>query len=96
VTIDMDGKACLLEPLLWQAGLTLPRLSLLKYKPRFSMSWDGEQISYFEHADRKINWSFRSVTVLVWEWLFFWTRFFLSVVLAVAGRITVRRARSTG
>jgi hypothetical protein len=71
VTIDMDGKACLLEPLLWQAGLTLPRLSLLKYKPRFSMSWDGEQISYFEHADRKINWSFRSVTVLVWEWLFF-------------------------
>ena len=72
----------------WPLGLTLPRLSILKYKPRFSMSWDGSKVSYFEHTDRKISWSLRGTAVLVWEWLFFWTSFSLRVVAAATRRIT--------
>jgi Bacterial transglutaminase-like cysteine proteinase BTLCP len=95
VTFQRDGKTYLLEPLSWPVGLTLPRLSILKYKPRFSMSWDGSKVSYFEHADRKINWSLKGITVLVWEWLFFWVSFFLRVVLAATRRIARARARQT-
>lgn len=93
VTFQRDGKTYLLEPLSWPVGLTLPRLSALKYKPRFSMSWDGSKVSYFEHANRKIDWSLKGTTVLVWEWLFFWVSFFLRVVLAAARRITRAHAR---
>jgi hypothetical protein len=88
VTFQRDGKTYLLEPLSWQLGLTLPRLSVLKYKPRFSMSWDGSKVSYFEHANRKINWSLKSTSALVWEWLFFWVSFFFRLVLAASRRIT--------
>jgi Bacterial transglutaminase-like cysteine proteinase BTLCP len=93
VTFQRDGKTYLLEPLSWPVGLTLPRLSILKYKPRFSMSWDGSKVSYFEHTDRKINWSLRGTTVLVWEWLFFWVSFFLRVVVAATRRITRAHTR---
>ena len=93
VTLQSEGKTYLLEPLSWPLGLTLPRLSILKYKPRFSMSWDGSKVSYFEHTDRKINWSLRGTAVLVWEWLFFWTSFSLRVVAAATRRITRARTR---
>jgi hypothetical protein len=93
VTFQRDGKTYLLEPLSWPLGLTLPRLSILKYKPRFSMSWDGSKVSYFEHTDRKISWSLRGTAVLVWEWLFFWTSFSLRVVAAATRRITRAHTR---
>ena len=93
VTFQRDGKTYLLEPLKWPVGLTLPRLSILKYKPRFSMSWDGSKVSYFEHTDRKINWSLTGITVLVWEWLLFWVSFFFRVVLAATRRITRAQTR---
>ena len=93
VTLQSEGKTYLLEPLSWPLGLTLPRLSILKYKPRFSMSWDGSKVSYFEHTDRKINWSLRGTAVLVWEWLFFWTSFSLRVVAAATRRITRAHTR---
>jgi hypothetical protein len=60
---------------------------------RFSMSWDGSNVSYFEHTDRKINWSLKGITVLVWEWLFFWVSLFLRVVLAATRRITRAHTR---
>jgi hypothetical protein len=93
VTLQSEGKTYLLEPLSWPLGLTLPRLSILKYKPRFSMSWDGSKVSYFEHTDRKINWSLRGTVVLVWEWLFFWTSFSIRVVAAATRRITRAHTR---
>jgi hypothetical protein len=43
-----DGKAYLLEPLSSAVGLKLPRLSIIRYKPKFSISWDGEKVSYFK------------------------------------------------
>jgi hypothetical protein len=92
VTFQRGGKNYLLEPLSWPAGLTLPRLSILQYKPRFSMSWDGNKVSYFEHTDRQIKWSLKIIAALVWEWAFFWVSFFLRLVLAVTRRIARERA----
>jgi len=69
----------LLEPLSWTVGLKLPRLSILRYKPKFSISWDGESVSYFEHGDKKIKGSLLQIASLVGEWLFFWAIFWLKV-----------------
>jgi hypothetical protein len=38
-----DGKAYLLEPLSSAVGLKLPRLSIIRYKPKFSISWTEER-----------------------------------------------------
>ena len=43
VTFEKDGKTYVLEPLARFAGVTLPHLSIVRYKPEFSMSWDGKQ-----------------------------------------------------
>jgi hypothetical protein len=55
VTFQRDGKTYLLEPLSWPAGFKLPRLSIIRYKPKFSISWDGAKVSYFEHEDMTIR-----------------------------------------
>ena len=34
----------------------------------FSVSWDGEKVSYFEHSPRTITWSFVPTGLLVIEW----------------------------
>jgi Bacterial transglutaminase-like cysteine proteinase BTLCP len=92
ITFQKDGKTYLLEPLSWPVGLTLPRLSVLRYKPKFSMSWDGAKVSYFEHTDRKKKWTPTAIATLGWEWLIFWVFFFLRTV-SVATR---RRAKAIG
>ena len=86
VTFQKDGKTYLFEALSWPLGLKLPRLSILRYKPRFSISWDGEKVSYFEHEDRKIIWSGQQIIMLVGEWLFFWVSFWLKLLIAVIRR----------
>jgi hypothetical protein len=96
LTFERDGKTYLLEPLSSLVGMVLPRLSILKYKPKFSMSWDGSKVSYFEHRDRQISWSAKSVTGLVGEWLLFWIRFWVRVVLALPRRLASVRARTAG
>jgi hypothetical protein len=75
VSFSKDGKDFLLEPLLSPAGLRPPRLSVIQYKPKFSMAWDGEDISFFAHAHRKFDASRARVASFVFEWLFFWTYF---------------------
>lgn len=86
VTFQRDGRTYLLEALSWPVGLTLPRLSILRYKPKFSISWDGEKVSYFEHEDKKVDWSVLRITLLVGEWLFFWATFWLKVFPSRLGR----------
>jgi Bacterial transglutaminase-like cysteine proteinase BTLCP len=89
VTFQKDGKAYLLEPLSSAVGLKLPRLSIIRYKPKFSISWDGEKVSYFKHEDRKISWSLKQITLLVGEWLFFWLNFWRKFAMS----LTRRRAK---
>ena len=79
VTFEKDGHSYLLEPLTWPLGLKRPRLSILRKKPKFSISWDGEKVSYFEHEDRKGNLPVQLSVRLVGEWLFIWGKFWLTV-----------------
>lgn len=83
VTFEKDGKSFLLEPLSWQFGLTLPRLSIFRYKPKFSVGWDGKSVSYYEHEDRKFSGSLYQIFLLCVEWLFFWTSFWLTLPLKI-------------
>ena len=77
VTFEKNGKYFLLEPLRWPVGLKLPRLSIFRNKPRFSVSWDGEKISYYEHEDKKFRGSLLQIILLCAEWLFIWGQFWL-------------------
>lgn len=72
VTFQKDGKAFLLEALNSPAGLKTPRLSRLRYHPKFSMSWDGETISYYSHQDEPVRHAPRKMYRLVAEWLLIW------------------------
>jgi hypothetical protein len=87
VAFEKDGKAYLLEPLSGPVGLTLPRLSVLRYKPKFSLSWDGAKVSYFGYADTKKKWTPTEIIVLGWEWLIFWIFFFLRMISAATRRL---------
>lgn len=68
VTFERDGKLYLLEPQYWPIGLKLPRISTARYKPRFSVAWDGTKLSYFEHEERKFTSSPREIVYLIAEW----------------------------
>lgn len=51
VQFIQDGKCFLVEPLCRRLGLSLPRLSTLRYRPRFSVAWDGEKLAYYQHRE---------------------------------------------
>jgi hypothetical protein len=93
VTFEKDGKAFLLEPLSWGVGLRRPRLSVVRYKPKFSMAWDGENISFFAHADRKFDASSLRVTILVFEWLTFWIYFWVKAIPRIIIRLPFKLFR---
>jgi hypothetical protein len=44
-----NGKWYLVEPLWNRVGNTLPRLSVFRYAPKLSVSWDGKTLRYFSH-----------------------------------------------
>lgn len=41
-----------MEPQLSMLGEVMPRLTTLRYDPKFSVAWDGEKLSYYQHVDR--------------------------------------------
>jgi Bacterial transglutaminase-like cysteine proteinase BTLCP len=82
VTYFQDGKCFLVEPMLRSVGETFPRLSTIKYKPQYSVAWDGQSLSYYAHQDRPIHLRFWSKTLpLVAEWAIFWTWVWLLLLL---------------
>jgi hypothetical protein len=91
VTFEKDGKAFLLEPLGWPAGLSLPRLSIIRYKPKFSVALDGDKVSYYEHEEKRFQGSLRQTISMIFEWLFFWFRFWVTFPLKVAQRFILPR-----
>ncbi len=98
VTFEKDGKTYLLEPLSWPVGLSLPRLSIVRYKPKFSVAWDGDKVSYYEHEDRKFQASVAQMASMVFEWTFFWFlfwfRFWLVFPVRILRRFNKKVARS--
>jgi hypothetical protein len=91
VTFNKDGKTFLLEPLSALVGLKLARLSIVRYNPKFSVGWDGQQISYYEHEDRKYNFSFSQMIPLCIEWVLFWACFWITIPIRVWKRLGSRR-----
>ncbi len=69
-------KCFLLEPQYRNVGLKIPRLSTLRYEPRFSVEWNGSVLKYYAHKSEP---SFRIPLKLVIpflpEWISIWGRF---------------------
>src|ERR1700675_954786 len=72
-----DGKCFLVEPLWRRLGLTLPRLSTLGYRPRFSVAWDGEKLAYYQHRENSPRPPIAELARLLPEYLLIWGRFWL-------------------
>ncbi len=87
VTFQKDGKDFLLEPLSAALGLTMPRLSAIRYKPRYSVASDGEVISYYAHQEQKSSLPIHRIGSLILEWLWFWLRFALRLVYLVGRKL---------
>jgi hypothetical protein len=51
VMFFQDGKCFLLEPQARYLGMHLPRLSTLRYEPKFSVAWNGEALKYYAHRE---------------------------------------------
>jgi hypothetical protein len=94
VTLEKDGTHYLVESLRAPFGLKLPRLSGIRYKPSFSIGWDGKKISYFEHEPRKFSPSFGFGVSLFAEWLRFWLPLWPKIVFRLLRAIARRLVSS--
>ena len=74
VTFTENGQTFLVESMIAWVESTLPRLSALRYQPGVSVSWDGDRLRYYEHEKRTLDFSFREILPLVYEWLPWWLR----------------------
>ncbi len=76
-----DGKCFLLEPLLCRIGFTLPRLTTLRYEPRYSVACNGRTLRYFAHkkSDSSVRWI--KLAPLALEYLVFWAWVWVAVLL---------------
>lgn len=72
VTFEKDGKNYLVEPQFRLLGERFPRLSTLRYEPRFSVAWDGDKLSFFSHNAGKNAPDIFTVISLLPEWIFMW------------------------
>lgn len=70
-----NGKTFLVEPQLSILGERIPRLSSLRYHPRFSVAWDGETISYYQHDRTRNQLALSQLAALFPEYLGMWVPF---------------------
>ena len=78
VEFFQDEKCYLVEPQAHALGFVLPRLSTLRYEPRFSVEWDGKVLRYYAHkSDRHASLSL--VLPLLPEWINIWGWFWLKI-----------------
>lgn len=73
-----EGKKCfLLEPQYRYLGLDLPRLSTLRYEPKFSVAWNGNALRYYAHKSNASHLPLGTAVLLVPEWIRIWGQFWL-------------------
>jgi len=72
-----DGHCYLVEPQLCFLGASLPQLSTLHYHPKFSVAWNGEKLSYYQHTDLGISANLIQVARLLPEYLAVWGLFWM-------------------
>jgi hypothetical protein len=81
VQFSKDGRDFLVEPLMARVGSTMPRLSTLRYRPRYSVAWDGTNLSFFLHEDRRREPTLLKLIALTPDWLIFWAYIWTMVFL---------------
>src|SRR5215467_9572465 len=72
-----DGKCFLVEPQLSKVGDRIPRLTTVRYHPKVSIAQDRGKLLYFAHEQTEFAPGWRPLLSLVWQWLSFWTLFWL-------------------
>jgi len=86
VMFFQDRECFLLEPQARFLGLRLPRLSTLRYEPKFSVSWDGKTLRYYAHKeDPTFRPSWRLIVPLVPEWVGIWIPFWVRRLIRLPG-----------
>jgi hypothetical protein len=83
VQFVQDGKCFLVEPLRYYLGNSFPRLSTLRYRPQFSVAWDGEDLSYYQHRENSSQPAIADLVSLLPEYVLFWGYFWLGVPLRI-------------
>ncbi len=83
VQFFQDEKCFLVEPLWSRVGRTMPRLSTLRYRPRFSVAWDGKKLTYYQHRENSPELSVASLVCLLPEYVLFWGSFWLATPLRI-------------
>lgn len=81
VQFAKDGSCFVLEPTAARLGNTLPRLSALRYRPRYSVGWDGTNLSFYTHNKRRAEPPFGKMAACVPDWLIFWTWYWIMVLI---------------
>ncbi len=75
-----EGERCfLLEPQYRYLGLNLPRLSTLRYEPKFSVACSGDTLKYYAHKSNALHFPFREAVLLLPEWITIWGQFWLKL-----------------
>jgi hypothetical protein len=74
-----NGKCFLVEPQLSRVGERIPNLTTVRYKPKVSVAHNGEKLLYFVHRQADFSPAWRQLVPLAWEWLAFWTLFWLKI-----------------
>jgi len=72
-----QGKCFLVESLASRVA-TIPRLSIARYSPKLSVSWDGKTLTYFQHRKLDSSLSVRRVVCLLPEYLIFWAWYWVA------------------
>jgi len=91
VQFSKNGKDFIVEPTMARSGYTLPRLETLRYHPRISVAWDGRNISFYSHEDRKRVPPLWKLAAYIPGWLVFslcvWTSAAILLPLGIARSI---------
>ena len=72
-----DGKCFLMEALFARIGETMPRLSTVRYRPKWSVSWEGKTLRYFSHKNPESRLGWSVLAPLIWEYIGFWGDFWV-------------------
>jgi len=95
VCLLQNDKCYLLEPQAAPLGLKLPRLSSLRYQPRYSISSIGGELKYYAHKNPAESHMPLPLAIrLLPEWCRIWGRFWLRTTVRLPYWIARRMLRS--
>jgi Bacterial transglutaminase-like cysteine proteinase BTLCP len=78
---QQDGKWFLLEPQARFLGMRLPRLSTLRYEPKYSIAWDRQTLRYYAHRAGSSHPRLSFLATLLPEWLAIWGWYWLRIIV---------------